>query len=151
MNFFQIAATIILGYQIATISLVVQLVILGLLLGGMWLKVTKKFRQHGIIMLTAVVLHAVMVFAWMIPVFSTLFSSPGSINLADMFTVIILVHAFTGIAATVLGIWLVASWRLQANMKTCFAKKRVMLVTITLWLIALVIGIYLYLRIIQPF
>jgi uncharacterized membrane protein YozB (DUF420 family) len=151
MNFFQIAATIILGYQIATISLVIQLVILGLLLGGWWLKTAKKFRQHGITMLAAVVLHAIMVFAWMIPVFSTLFSSPGSINLADMFTVIILVHAVTGIAATILGIWIVASWRLQANMKTCFAKKRVMLVTITLWLIALVIGIYLYLRIIQPF
>jgi uncharacterized membrane protein YozB (DUF420 family) len=142
LNFYQI---------IATISFVVQLVVLGLLLVGVWLRTAKKFRKHGITMLAAVVLHAIMVFAWMIPVFSTLFSSPGSINLADMFTVIILVHAFTGIAATILGIWIVASWRLQANMKTCFAKKRVMLVTITLWLIALFIGIYLYLRIIQPF
>jgi hypothetical protein len=55
-------------------------------------------------MLTAVVLHAVMIFAWMIPSFSSLFSSPSSINLADTITVIILVHAFTGIASTVLGI-----------------------------------------------
>jgi len=126
-------------------------VVLGLLLGGVWLKATKKFRQHGITMLVAVVLHAVMISVWMIPSFSSLFSSPGSINLADMFTVIILVHAFTGIASTILGIWLVASWRLQANMKTCFAKKNVMRVTIVLWLMALVIGIYLYLRIIQLF
>ena len=142
MDFFQITATI---------SLVIQLVVLGLLLGGWWLKAVKKFRQHGITMLAAVVLHAVMVFAWMIPMFSSLFSSPDSINLADMFTVIILVHAFTGIASTILGIWLVASWRLQANMKTCFAKKNVMRVTIILWLIALVIGIVLYLKIIQLF
>jgi uncharacterized membrane protein YozB (DUF420 family) len=134
----------------ATLSLVIQLVVIGLLLGGVWLKVLKKFRQHGITMLAAVVLHAVMIFAWMIPSFS-LFISPGSINLADTITVMILVHAFTGIAATVLGIWLVAAWRLQADMKTCFAKKRVMLVTITLWLMALVIGISLYLKIIQIF
>ena len=134
----------------ATTSLAIQFVVLGLLLGGVWLKTTKKFRQHGITMLTAVVLHAVMIFAWMIPSFS-LFISPSSINLADMFTVIILIHAFAGIASTVLGIWLVASWRLQTNMKTCFAKKRAMLVTITLWLIALVIGIILYLKIFQLF
>jgi len=134
----------------ATLSLVIQLVVIGLLLGGVWLKVVKKFRQHGITMLAAVVLHAVMIFAWMIPSFS-LFISPGSINLVDTITVMILVHAFTGIAATVLGIWLVAAWRLQADMKTCFAKKRVMLVTITLWLMALVIGISLYLKIIQIF
>ena len=123
--------------------------VLGLLLGGVWLKATKKFRKHGITMLAAVVLHAILVFAWMIPSFSTLFSSLGSINLADTFTVVLLVHAFTGIASTILGIWLVASWRLQTNMTTCFAKKNVMRVTITLWLIALVIGIYFYLRIFQ--
>jgi uncharacterized membrane protein YozB (DUF420 family) len=132
----------------ATISLVFQLVVIGLLSGGVWLKATKKFRQHGITMLTALVLHAVMMFAWMIPSFSSLLSSPSSRNLADMMAFII-VHAFTGIAAVVLGIWLVASWRLQADMKTCFAKKNVMLVTITLWLIALIIGIILYLKILQ--
>jgi uncharacterized membrane protein YozB (DUF420 family) len=151
LDFFQIVATIILGIQLATLSLVIQLVVIGLLFGGVWLKATKKFRQHGITMLTAVVLHAVMVFTWMIPIFSGLFRSSGSINLADTFTVIILVHAFTGIAATILGIWLVAAWRLQADMKTCFAKKSAMRITITLWLIALVIGIILYLKIIQLF
>jgi uncharacterized membrane protein YozB (DUF420 family) len=134
----------------ATISFVVQLVVLGLLLGGVWLRATKKFRQHGITMLLAVALHAAIVFAWMIPQFN-LIVSPSSINLADALTVIILVHALAGIASIILGIWLVASWRLRANIKTCFAKKNVMRVTITLWLIALVIGIYLYLIIIQIF
>jgi len=132
----------------ATASFVIQLVVLGLLLGGVWLKATKKFRQHGITMLIAVVLHAIMIFAWMIPSFD-LFIAPGSINLADTITLIILVHAFTGIVATILGIWLVAAWRLKTNMKTCFAKKRIMLVTITLWLIALILGIILYLKIFQ--
>jgi uncharacterized membrane protein YozB (DUF420 family) len=139
-------------YQlVATISLAVQIVVLVLLLGGYSLKSMKKFRQHGITMLTAIVLHTVMILAWMMPSFRGFFSSFGPINLADMIMVTILIHAFMGIAADLLGIWLVASWRLRAGMKTCFAKKSSMRVTITLWLIALVLGIILYLKIIQLF
>jgi uncharacterized membrane protein YozB (DUF420 family) len=141
LDFFQITPTA---------SFVIQLVVLSLLLGGVWLKATKKFRQHGIVMLIAVVLHAVMIIAWMMPSFN-LFISPGSINLTDMLTVSIFAHAITGIVATIFGIWLVVAWRLKADIKTCFAKKRVMLVTITLWLIALVLGIILYLKILQLF
>jgi uncharacterized membrane protein YozB (DUF420 family) len=139
-------------YQlVATSSLFIQIVVLVLLIGGYWLKRMKKFRQHGITMLTAVVLHTVMILAWMMPSFSSFLGSSVSINLADMIVVTILVHAFMGIAADLLGIWLVASWRLRADMKTCFAKKSIMRVTITLWLIALVLGIILYLKVIQLF
>jgi len=139
-------------YQVvATSSLFIQIVVLVLLIGGYWLKRMKKFRQHGITMLTSVVLHTVMILAWMIPSFSSFLGSSVSINLADMIVVTILVHAFMGIAADLLGIWLVASWRLRADMKTCFAKKSIMRVTITIWLIALVLGIMLYLKVIQLF
>jgi len=139
-------------YQVvATSSLFIQIVVLVLLIGGYWLKRMKKFRQHGITMLTSVVLHTVMILAWMIPSFSSFLGPSVSINLADMIVVTILVHAFMGIAADLLGIWLVASWRLRADMKTCFAKKSIMRVTITLWLIALVLGIMLYLKVIQLF
>jgi uncharacterized membrane protein YozB (DUF420 family) len=125
-------------------------VVLGLLLCGLWLKARKKFRQHGTVMLIAVVLHAAMILAWMIPRFN-LFISPGSLDLADIITVIIFVHTFMGIMTTILGIWLVVAWRLKADVKPCFAKKRYMLVTITLWLTALVLGIILYLKILQLF
>jgi uncharacterized membrane protein YozB (DUF420 family) len=134
----------------ATISLILQIVVLVLLFAGVGLKGRKKFRQHGIVMLTAVVLHTIIILAWMVPSFSIL-SFSGSINLADMIVVTILVHAFMGIAADLLGIWLVASWRLRADMKTCFAKKSLMRVTIILWLITLFLGIVLYLKIIQIF
>jgi uncharacterized membrane protein YozB (DUF420 family) len=137
-------------YQIAaTISLILQIVTLFLLFAGVGLKVRKKFRQHGIIMLTAVVLHTIIVLAWMVPSFSSSFS--GSINFADMIVVTILVHAFMGIAADLLGIWLVASWRLRVDMKTCFAKKSLMRFTMTLWLITLFLGVVLYLKIMQIF
>lgn len=139
-------------YQIAaTISLILQIVVLVLLFAGVGLKGRKKFRQHGIVMLAAVVLHTIVILAWMVPSFSTLLSFPSSINLADMIVVTILVHAFMGIAADLLGIWLVVSWRLRVDMKTCFTKKRLMRVTITLWLITLFLGIVLYLKVIQIF
>jgi uncharacterized membrane protein YozB (DUF420 family) len=125
-------------------------VVLGLILCGLWLKARKKFRQHGTVMLIAVVLHAAMILAWMIPRLN-LFISPGSLDLADIITVIIFVHTFMGIMTTILGIWLVVAWRLKADVKPCFAKKRYMLVTITLWLTALVLGIILYLKILQLF
>ena len=136
---------------IATLSLIIQLVVLGLLLGGYWLKRMKKFRQHGITMLTAVVLHAILIFTWMIPSFSSFFSTIESINYADALIIAILIHAFAGISAFVLGVWLVGSWHLKADIKPCFAKKNIMRVTITLWPTALVFGIILYLKIIQLF
>jgi uncharacterized membrane protein YozB (DUF420 family) len=131
--------------------MIIQIAVLILLLCAIWLKRTKKFRQHGITMLAAVVLHTVTILAWMIPSFSSLFSPSTSISLADVLTVAIIVHAFTGIAAAILGIWIVASWRLKTDMKSCFAKKSAMRVTITMWLIALAIGIILYVKIIQLF
>ena len=136
---------------VATISLVTQMVVLVLLFGSLWLKGKKQYRQHGITMLTAVVVHLVVVLAWMLPEFYSLLRSLISINLADIITLTALVHAVTGIMTAIFGIWLVASWHLQADIKTCFAKKGAMRVTLTLWLIALVLGIILYLKIIQLF
>jgi len=136
---------------IATLSLVIQLVVLGLLLGSVWLKAMKKFRQHGITMLSAVVLHAILILTWMIPSFSGFLSASGSINLADTIVIVILVHAFAGIIAFVLGVWLVGSWHLKADLKKCFAKKKIMRVTLSLWLIALILGIILYLKVLELF
>jgi uncharacterized membrane protein YozB (DUF420 family) len=132
-------------YQVAaTISLILQIVVLVLLFAGVGLKVRKKFRQHGIVMLTAVVLHTITILVVMIPSFILGFSSPGSIDFANTLVVATLVHGFVGIAALLLGVWLVASWRLKADMKTCFAKKGIMRLTITIWLIALFLGIFIY-------
>jgi len=131
--------------------MVIQIAVLVLLFIGIWLKGTKKFRQHGIAMLAAVALHTVTIVAWMVPSFSSIFTPSGAIDFADVLTVAIMTHAVTGIAAAILGIWLVASWRLKTDMKTCFAKKSAMRVTITLWLIALAIGVILYLKVMQLF
>jgi hypothetical protein len=117
-----------------------------LLLGGYTLKRMKKFRQHGITMFIAVVLHTITILTVMIPSFVLGFSPPSSLDLTNIIVIIALVHASIGISVELLGVWIVASWRLRTSLQTCFAKKKVMLVTLTLWLIAISLGILLYLN-----
>jgi len=60
-------------YQlIATTSLTIQLTVLALLIVGFTLQRQKKFRQHGLILFSAVVLHAILVFVIMIPSFGVI-------------------------------------------------------------------------------
>ena len=132
---------------ISTLSLTIELVVLGLLIFAYALRGKKKFRQHGITMLAAVVLHFITILSVMIESFLG-FSSSGYIDLANLTVLTILIHAFIGTIAAVLGVWLVASWHLQVNMQMCFARKKIMLTTLTLWLTAIFLGIILYVSVI---
>jgi uncharacterized membrane protein YozB (DUF420 family) len=132
---------------IATANLVLQIAILILLFGSVWLKTKKRFRQHGITMLTAVVLHTIAIFAIMIRSFSAIIS--GDFPLAV--STITAVHGILGILAEVLGVWIVASWRLRTSLRYCAPKKNLMLLTLTLWLTALILGVLIYLHFYTPF
>ncbi len=136
--------------SIPEISLVLQISILVLFVFAVVMKSRKKFRYHGLVMLVAVALHIVGVLVVMVPSFG-LFFGFGSINLADGITVITLVHAFAGVAAALLGVWLVGSWHLKTDLQGCFRKKRLMDVTSGLWMLAIVLGIVIYLKIIGAF
>ena len=129
---------------IATTSLTIQIVVLFLLLYGYLLKRRLRFRQHGIAMFVAVVLHLAMVFAIMIPSF-VLAIVPDFIvpNVYGITSVVTLVMVVAGALAVSLGVWLVASWRFQ-DLKGCFKKKRIMLTTMAMWLVSLSFGIALY-------
>jgi hypothetical protein len=137
-------------YQlIASINLGVQIVVLVLLLGGYWLKRMKKFRQHGIAMLIAVILHTITVLAVMLPSFVSAVIPLILANTSAVVTVVAPLHGVMGIIAAVLGVWIVASWRLRASLQYCGlgkSKKKLMLFTLILWLIALFLGIILYLH-----
>lgn len=128
----------------ATVSLILQVTILFLLLFGYSLKRRSKYRQHGTLMLSAVILHAITIFAVMIPSFASSFSSPLTIDYADLTVLASIIHAPLGIIAFLLGIWLVGSWHFKTDMKTCFKKKLVMRATISIWIAALALGVLLY-------
>jgi membrane-associated HD superfamily phosphohydrolase len=128
----------------ATISLFIQIIVLGLIFFGYSLKRKQKFRQHGITMIVAVVLHAITIFAVMVPSFASGFSPPGAVDLSNMIVVVALVHAIAGVVAFVLGVGLTASWRFRRDLAPCFARKQIMRITISIWVIALLLGILLY-------
>jgi uncharacterized membrane protein YozB (DUF420 family) len=138
-------------YVASTISLSIQIVVLGLLLSAVFLKSQKKYRRHGVVMLSAVVLHIISIMVVMVPSFGAFFSMSSTVNFADTLVIVTLIHVSAGLLAAVLGLWLVSSWHFKTNLQTCFRKKRIMDITFVLWLLTIVLGIVLYLRIIQAF
>jgi uncharacterized membrane protein YozB (DUF420 family) len=136
-------------YTVSTISLVIQLIVLGLLISGYLVKRQKKYRQHGMIMLSALLLHILTVLLVMIPSFGVFFSDVSMLNFADTLVIATLIHVSAGLSAVLLGIWIVGSWHLQASVATCIRKKRFMDLTLSLWFLAIFLGIILYWAIIQ--
>jgi uncharacterized membrane protein YozB (DUF420 family) len=132
-------------FVLATVSLVLQIVILVLLFGSVGLKGRKKFRQHGMTMLLAVVLHTITILLVMIPSFVSGFIPYFSTNISDTVSIIAIVHGAAGILAEVLGVWIVTSLRLRKSLQYCAPRKKLMRITLILWLIALFLGVLLYL------
>jgi hypothetical protein len=127
---------------IATISFVLQIAIPVLLLVSLGLKWKKKFREHGVIMLIAVVLHSISIFGVMGPSFGVITSGGFSATVSA----ITYIHGIAGIIAEVLGVWIIVSWRLRTSLQYCAPKKKLMLTTLISWLIALFLGTLIYLH-----
>lgn len=125
------------------------MVVLMLLISGYLMKRQKKYRQHGMIMLYALILHIITILLIMIPSFGVFFSDVATVNFADVLVIVTLVHVSASLLAVSLGIWLLASWHLQESVPTCFRKKRFMDLTLGLWFLAISLGIVLYWAIIQ--
>ncbi len=134
-----------------TVSLVIQIIVLFLLVYGYYLMKKLKFRNHGITMATAVILHLSMVLYVMIPSF-VLAVVPEYIVSAPLAlpSVVGLIHGILGSVALSIGVWIVASWRFQKNLKGCFNRKKNMLITLIVWGFSLVFGIILYAIFIGP-
>jgi hypothetical protein len=134
-----------------TANLMVQMIVLFLLVYGYWLKRKLKFRQHGIIMAVAVVLHLTLVLYIMIPSFVVAvipeYIVPNPLSIVSIVGVI---HGIIGTIALSFGIWFVASWRLRKNLQGCFGKKKIMLKTLAVWVTSLAFGIVLYAIFIGP-
>jgi hypothetical protein len=132
-------------FAIVTASLVIQVVVLFLLVYGYLLKRRLKFRQHGITMAAAVFVHLTAVFVIMVPSFVRVVFPEYIVALPfQLPSLVSLVHIVFGALALSLGIWRVTSWRFRKNLAGCFNKKKYMLSTMIIWLIALGFGITLY-------
>ncbi len=133
---------------VATISLAMQLVVLVLLVTAYELNRQKKFRQHGILMFTSVILHIITVLIIMVPSFSVIaFTTTGLSSIIILLTVI---HAVFGLSTLALGVWIAFSWRFRRSLQYCAPKKRVMRATFTLWAISIVFGVIMYFGLYNP-
>jgi uncharacterized membrane protein YozB (DUF420 family) len=129
---------------LAFASLIIQIFVLFLLFYGYILKRKLKFRTHGLVMASAVILHLSTIFAIMIMSFRLLFSYYIVPAPLDVISVIGLIHGIAGSIAFVLGVIVVAAWHFSKDVEGCFKRKNLMRITLTLWIIALVLGIALF-------
>ena len=124
-------------------NLILEIIILMVLLAAFALKRRGKFLKHGSMMLAGVFLNILSFAIVMGPAFLSLgqnglFDHPGRLYFVT------LVHAGLGGTALVLGVFLVASWHLQASTQNCMRRKKIMRLTFVLWVLALILGILLY-------
>ena len=130
---------------ITDINLLIQIIAFVLILVGLGYKTKGKFRNHGVFMGVAVVLHLLSFLLAMGPSFLDGFeffiTDTSLVGVQTMW-----VHAVTGAIALVLGIVIVLAWIVRvSDIAACIRRKRLMDVTVLLWLISLVFGIATYL------
>jgi uncharacterized membrane protein YozB (DUF420 family) len=124
-------------------NLVLEIIILTVLFAAFALKRKGKFRAHGGMMLAGVVLNILSFAIVMGPAFLSL-GQNGLFNHPGRLYYVTLVHAGLGGTALVLGVFLVASWHLKASIQECMRRKKIMRLTFILWILALILGILLY-------
>lgn len=93
----------------------------------------------------AVILHAISIVLVMIPSFAVVVSPDFVLPESQQYIYITgIVHAIAGASAFLLGLGLVAAWRFKKDIRGCFRRKKFMLATFALWVVAIVLGIVLF-------
>ncbi|UCB60827.1 MAG: hypothetical protein JSW72_01830 [Candidatus Bathyarchaeota archaeon] len=130
------------------LNLLLQVFIFILLVGGVVIaKFRRGFNRHGTVMGIAVFLNTISMAIVMIPSllgFRGLFSAPFSDAALIVFS-----HSIMGTVVEILGIWLVGVWLIN-KIRACAKRKNVMRITVILWLIELLVGIYIYIMLYLP-
>jgi uncharacterized membrane protein YozB (DUF420 family) len=125
-------------------NLVIQIIVLLLIGLSLFLKRKKKFTWHGNVMLVAVLITGVLVVSHMGP--SLIYLLREEIPVLDPIALVGLFHGIVGVIAEFLGIWLVGTWAyVQADIKYCIKRKKLMRVILTFWVLALSVGVLCYL------
>jgi len=128
---------------IASISLIVQIVTLSIVISGYILKRKMQFRNHGTLMLVAIIMQFFSFLLIMGPAFVSL-AENGLMQRPIWVSTISIVHASLGGIVLTIGIWIVSSWHLQTSIERCIKKKWIMRYLIVAWISALILGIMLY-------
>ena len=126
------------------LNLILQLISLLIIFVSLYYKKKQKLKLHGTIMGVAVIMHLVSFLLVMGSKFFTYFDF-YSTQTSILAVQTAWIHVFPGIIALVLGLFLVTVWAINAsNVKDCYNRKRIMDVTLVLWLFSLIFGIITY-------
>jgi hypothetical protein len=128
---------------IAFLSLIVQIITLSIVISGYVMKKRMNFRRHGTLMLVAVIMQFFSFLLIMGPAFIIIIAN-GLAQRAILLSTVTLFHAGLGGVSLAAGIWIVGSWHLQTSIIKCVQKKLVMRYLIVTWILALILGITLY-------
>ena len=127
-----------------TFNLLLQIITLGLIFLSLYFKIKNNYKIHGTTMGIALILHVLTFLLIMGPIFFdnySFFSTETSFNYVQTTWL----HAIPGAMALVLGIYLVLRWAINSsNIGGCIKRKRIMDLTLLLWMFSLVFGIATY-------
>jgi len=124
------------------INLSLQIATLVILFASLILKRKRKYFAHGATMLTAVILNALSFLLVMMPSLSTL--EILKTQPLHWFSLATLAHAGLGTITIILSLWIVAAWHLQSSNQNCIKKRKLMRLTMILWLLVFLLGFLLY-------
>ena len=128
----------------ALTNLIIQIIVVLLIALSLWLKKKKKITWHGNVMLVAVLINGMLLVAHMGP--SLIYLLREEIPAIDPIAFVGLFHGIIGAVAEFLGIWLVSTWAfIQAEIKYCIKRKKLMRVILAFWLLSLGVGVLYYL------
>ena len=124
----------------STPNLMIQAIITAALTLGIFYVKRRKIIPHGYVTLVAVVLNALSVIIVMLPSAVRIVSG-ASVN---AFTLVVIVHSILGAAAIVVGVYLVAVWRLRKPGESCFKLRNYMRPLAMVWILSAALGAYVY-------
>jgi hypothetical protein len=129
------------------IGLILELAVIVILFFGRFgLARKKRFKDHAILMLAAILMHAASILLIMIPSFE---ASLGLL-FSDFFSppfLITWIHAPVGSISIILGSYLVVNWRFRSPDVACFKMKRFMRPLWWLWTFSLSLGLLVFIAV----
>jgi hypothetical protein len=123
------------------ISVILQLVVMGVIFVGFVFAKRRSFMTHGIVLFIATLLNTGSILMVMIPVAFRLGDS-SVIGLNMLFRA----HMVVGLIVEAAAIYILAEWRFQKPGPTCFQRKKWMLTLALVWMGELILGLLLYMR-----
>ena len=123
------------------LSMILQLLSLGILVVGFIVVKQKKYKIHGTTMLAAGILNIISILTVMLPVALRLSDSsiPG-------FTLLFRSHILLGLVVIAISGYILIDWRFQNPGPTCFQRKKWMLGLSLAWMAQVIMGILVFLK-----